>query len=794
LHASHRSDSRRAGRRRRPLAAARRSLFAAVFLAIPFAAAAQEPAGEPAPPADEPEGAREPEASFFDATTVTATGSERSTFQVATPVTVITEQQIERLAPDNAASLLREQPGVDVNGVGPNQARPVIRGQRGLRVLFLEDGLRLNNARRQTDFGEITGLVDLDSIATVEVVRGPASVLYGSDAIGGVLNLVTRPPRFTDERRLQGGVELRYGSAAESERASANVAATGGRWEWQLGATTRSADDYDAPAGRFGEIDLDDETPVLDTGIDDETLWGSVGYAFGDRHSLRLRFNRYRADETGFGLVEPEAYGAAEPFRIRILYPFQEFDRWTLSYFGTALENAFADSLDAKAYRQSNERELVNDIDIDIGPVFPGAPSSSVVSDTRNFTDLDTRGLRLEAIKALGADHLLTYGFEGFEDDSFNTDFSRTTTTFRFPFPPSVIGVIPGFTCVDFVPPFECSFTDDDAVANAPNAENSSWGLFAQDEWTAGEKLRLTGGLRYQKVATKARPTPGWETAGLDFDDDALVGSLTATWQLLPELNLLASYGTAFRAPSLIERLFNGLTPEGAGFQILNPDLVSESSDNVDFGIKYRRPNAFLELVLFRSEIDDGIVQYTLSEAEIALLPQEVQDEIAANQVDFVVQQRNAERLRYEGIELALGYRTASGWVFGGNFTHLDEERLDANRVPVGDTYGDKIAAYVRWEPQERPLWVEYRVRRNDATPANLDANEPVPPVGRILPSFTVHTLAGGATLLERGRFAHEVRLAVENLTDELYAEYSNATFFRPETGRNVTASYRLRF
>jgi len=101
------------------------------------AEATAEAAGDPA---------KAPEASFFDSTTVTATGEERSVFQIATPVTVVTAEEIERLAPENAADLLREQPGVDVNGVGPNQARPVIRGQRGLRVLFLEDGLRLNNA------------------------------------------------------------------------------------------------------------------------------------------------------------------------------------------------------------------------------------------------------------------------------------------------------------------------------------------------------------------------------------------------------------------------------------------------------------------------------------------------------------------------------------------------------------------------------------------------------------------------------------------------------------------------
>ena len=77
-------------------------------------------------------------------------------------------------------------------------------------------------------------------------------------------------------------------------------------------------------------------------------------------------------------------------------------------------------------------------------------------------------------------------------------------------------------------------------------------------------RLRLTGGLRYQKVSTNAEATPGWDISGLDFDDDALVGALTATWQVTETVNLLASYGTAFRAPSIIERLFNGLTPEGS--------------------------------------------------------------------------------------------------------------------------------------------------------------------------------------------------------------------------------------
>lgn len=717
--------------------------------------------------------------SFFDTVTVTATGSERDTFEIATPVTVITPREIQRLNPENPADLLRTQPGVDVNGVGPNQARPVIRGQRGLRVLFLEDGLRLNNPRRQTDFGEITGLVDLDSIGNVEVVRGPASVLYGSDAIGGVLNLVPSGPRLSEGETFGGMLDIRYGSAASNTRVSALFEGLAGQFDYQLGASRRSSDDYEAPAGRFGRIKLDESTPVLDTAVEDNNLWGSLGMKLAEHHALRLRFSRYRADQTGFGYVNPAAYGDSEDFKIRIFYPFQDFDRYVLNYNGTNLDGVVADRVSAKFYWQNNERRLNNDIDINIGPIFPGAPDSSVASDTQNFSDLDTFGLRLEAVKILRDKDILTYGFEGARDDSSNTDHSRTKTTIRFPFPP-----------------FEDVSVETDDVPNAPNARNTSWGLFVQDEVKVSERFDVTGGLRYQKVTTRAEATPDWDTSGLDFDDDKVVGAVTATYRFMPELNGFLSYGRAFRAPNIIERLFNGPTPEGSGYQILNPALQSEDSENWDVGLKYRRNNAFLEAVLFRTDIDGGIVQYYLSQQEKEALPEDVKadiEQLGALEDVFVVQQRNTDRLRYEGLELAAGYRTSYGLTVGVNYTHLDAERLDSSNPPTGDTYGDKYVGYFRYEPTDR-WWAEYRLRHNSSTEANLDPNEPAPPVGTELPGFTIHTLAGGVTLFKTKDISHELNLAVENLTDELYAEFSNATFFRPEPGRNVRVSYRLKF
>jgi outer membrane receptor for ferrienterochelin and colicin len=280
----------------------------------------------------------------------------------------------------------------------------------------------------------------------------------------------------------------------------------------------------------------------------------------------------------------------------------------------------------------------------------------------------------------------------------------------------------------------------------------------------------------------------------LDFSDDNFVGAINLLYRVNENIRIVGGYGTGFRAPNIIERLFNGVTPEGAGYQVLNPDLTSENSENFDLGLKYRRQSAFLDIAYFENTIEDGVIQNFLSPAEIAQLPQSVQDEITASGVGFVVQQINADRLLYEGVELAIGWRSERGVTVGGNYTHLNGKRLDSTNPPTGDTVTDKINAYVRWEPVGSKYWAEYRLRNNGSERANIDPDEGIPAIGEIIPSFTIHTLSGGVTLFDNDRLAHEVGVVFDNVTDELYAEFSNATFFRPEPGSNIVVTYRLRY
>ena len=771
------------------------SAAALLLLLVPTALLAQEEAdaAEDAAAESQPD----EDLSFFSTTSVTATGTEIDTFDIPAPVIVIDAERISEISPDNAADLLRDEPGVDVNGIGPNQARPIIRGQRGLRILFLENGLRMNNARRQTDFGEVTGLVDIDNVETMEVVRGPASVLYGSDAIGGVMNLITKVP--SGGSRFGASLGMRFSPADEQTKATVSVDGNSEKVSWSLGGMFRSADSYEAPAGDFGDITLTEDTLVNDSGLDDDSINGYFSYRPNDKHQTFFRLNRYRADTTGFGFVDPTQIGDDSGFLIQITYPFQDFDRYTLGYQASGLEAALANTIDFQLYQQKNERRLANDIFIPIGEPF-GLPAE-VQSDTNNFTDLETTGFRAELTKILGQNQVLTYGAEYYDDDSFNTDFSTTTTTFRAFFPLFFLGCPDGGTQYFPFPGvpvvgYECATVSTDDVANSPNASNTGLGVFVQDEIRAGDRFSATLGLRYSETETQAEPTPGWDITGLDFSDDAVVGSLDLTYSIRPTLNLVASYATAFRAPNIIERLFNGLTPEGAGFQVLNPDLKSEESENFDIGFKYRSRRAFFEAIYFDTEIDDAIVQFTLGADDIAQLPPATQQEILISGVSFIVQQRNADQLKVDGIEVAGGFRWDNGVSVGGNFTSLDGESVSGGPAadPTGDTFSEKWNAFVRYDSPAYKWWAEYRVRHNGEEDIFLDPGEQPGPLGEVLPSFTVHRLAAGLTIFEDSNQEHRLGLVIDNLNDELYAEFSNATFFRPQPERNFIFTYGLRF
>ena len=193
---------------------------------------------------------------------VTATRDLREVFRTPAPVSVVDSTTLARRTPASVTDLFHDLPGLDVNGVGPSQSRPVIRGLLGQRILLLQDGLRMNNSRRESDFGEIPSLVGLEALGRVEVVRGPTSVLYGTDAIGGAVNLITRqPPQALGPTTVHGAMGYRFQGAGDQQRPFGLVTGTAGRFSFLGYGSYRDAGSYIAPPGTFGKLTVTSGTP-----------------------------------------------------------------------------------------------------------------------------------------------------------------------------------------------------------------------------------------------------------------------------------------------------------------------------------------------------------------------------------------------------------------------------------------------------------------------------------------------------------------------------------------------------
>ena len=192
----------------------------------------------------------------------------------------------------------------------------------------------------------------------------------------------------------------------------------------------------------------------------------------------------------------------------------------------------------------------------------------------------------------------------------------------------------------------------------------------------------------------------------------------------------------------------------------------------------YRDRVFSLEGFVFRNEIRDGIRIAPTDETSEGGLP--------------IFRNVNIEKLRFWGVELSGDIRLPAGVSVGGTYTYQDSKDVLDENNPVGDSFNEKLSGYARYTYPGNRFWAEYAVRRNgERKEAELLIGNPV---GDVFPAFTVHSIQGGVTVFRRGPHVHRLGITIDNLTDELYAEFANAGFFRPEPGRRVILTWDMNF
>ena len=193
----------------------------------------------------------------MESVVVTATRKEESLLDVAEAISVVGADDIARLGPEMLAEMARGIPGAFFQQTTPGQGIPIIRGLKGSQVLHLIDGMRLNNAFFRNAPNQYLGLVDAYATERVEVVRGSAPSLYGADAMGGVLQVLSREPGF-DGRDWQHDGRL-YGSYNSVD--SSLVGRAEAERDRAVGDLRREAVDLSlAAAAKLIERQLDSDT------------------------------------------------------------------------------------------------------------------------------------------------------------------------------------------------------------------------------------------------------------------------------------------------------------------------------------------------------------------------------------------------------------------------------------------------------------------------------------------------------------------------------------------------------
>ena len=461
---------------------------------------------------------------FLNELVITTSRYQKSSFKVPTTVSVINQDRIKRSDPDIISDLFRNLPGVELNDAGPFALRPVIRGLFGSRVLLLADGERLNDTRESPFSGAQLSLVDVDEIERVEVVNGPGTVLYGTDALGGVINLITSRAEFNedDSRPYGAKLKLRYSTVDEQYKGDVKVNYAKDKWAFSVGAGTRAATDYEAP-----------ETTVVNSAVHANNFDLKAGYKLNEKHKIFADYQRVEATNIGFpGTPNPN-------FPVRFFYPERSRGKFALSYEGRNL-NPHMPLIKGKVYYQSLQKTL----DVEFG----GALSS------RTETDVKIVGASFQELFLIQPYQIVTWG----------ADFYRE--------------IVEG-SRVSYFPP--------DSTPTVPEVNWDVAGLYAQDEINPWKFMTFLAGFRYEYSRSSPKKTKGIPDSSLPPEDTDrfLSWSWGAIYRYKPNLSLNFNLSRAYRNPNIVEKYFFG-PASGGTWVITNTDLAKEDGISLDLGIK----------------------------------------------------------------------------------------------------------------------------------------------------------------------------------------------------------------
>ncbi|MCC7373801.1 MAG: TonB-dependent receptor [Verrucomicrobiales bacterium] len=671
---------------------------------------------------------------------ITATRQPSDPFDVPYAGDIVGTAQFEERMPRTTPEALREQPSIMLQKSGHGQGSPYIRGFTGFRTLMLIDGIRLNNSTFRDGPNQYWNTVDSLSLDRLEVVRGPGSVLYGSDAIGGTVNALTHSRgTFDPGFHWDGRAYYRFASAEDSHS---------GRAEWSANQ--------------------------------DDTIGISAGVSFKSYGDLRGGTDIGLMPESGYSEWDADAkveWRVAPNSRFVFAHQTVDLDdawrthatiygkSWEGTALGTDLSRIFDQTRDLN-YLQFHATDLdgfAQEFHASVSYQIQNEQEARWRSDRRHeyqVTDVGTLGLWLQAQSETPIGKWV-YGAEYYRD-SVDSSYRRYTAN----------GAL------------------QTVRRQGPVADDSTYdlaGIYVQDTLpVAQDRLEFIVGGRFNVAhADAAKVEHPFTGAAMSFDEtwsDA-VGNGRLLWHVDQDdhWNLFAGASQGFRAPNLSDLSRFDIARSGEQ-EIPAFDLEPEQYLTFEAGAKARYQRFSAEAAFFHTLIDQMIVRVPTGQTTPAGAA--------------IVSKQNSGDGYVQGVELDASVEVITDWTLWGNITWM-QGRVETPAITGGPLREEPVSRIMpttanlglRWQEPSRRFWAEFVCTIADlqdelSSGDQLDLQR-IPPGGT--PGYEVFHLRAGWRPCDE----FTLSLAIENLTDQDYRIHGSGL---NEPGRNFVVAADFRF
>lgn len=547
---------------------------------------------------------------------ITANRSESSLWESPATIQVIDQQTLKNSTNTSIADDLQDIPGVEITDnalAGRKQIR--IRGEASSRVLILIDGQEVTYQRAGQNYGGGL-LIDESSLERIEVVKGPYSVLYGSQAIGGVVNFITKKG---GDKPVAGTVKAVYNSATAGWEESAAAWGSIGQFDYRINGSYSDQGDRDTPDGRL---------PNTNFRNNGQGLW--LGYHLDNQH-FGLSLDRYKLSTQTY-FEDPD--GEYDAFSVKI--PKLEREKIGL-FYDVDVEGDYLKKIHIDAYDQTIDRKFENEVATTQIIPSPMIQALTVHNQTQTHDKQYTQGVTLQSNFTLPANNDLVLGAQYQRDRVSQTSNGFTSQK-------SLTGLV-----------------NVETRTRAYNeSEQSNTSLFAQNDWHFADNWTWTLGARQYWLSSKLTCGDAQSTTkGITTDtslaeqsshDNELVTATSLRYAGFDNVELRAAFAQGYVFPTLSQLFMQ--TAAGGGTTYGNSDLKAEHSNNYELGARYNGNLWMVDGAVYYSEAKDYI-------ASIACSGQALCNGNSTSSRGGYYYYDNIDRAKTWGMELSAEY---NGW------------------------------------------------------------------------------------------------------------------------------------